>query len=309
MVNMLTLDKTTENEEARRKRAAENRLTDEEAELKSAARALNRNNTGFASGTPPRADDASVVLGLDKDSNVITYDFMRYETAYPLVIMSGNGDPSTIRCVLSSIAPMFNEWEAVICDCGARIRDTDTHVDTGGNYSWIPEARPVAITLSDNIELDIEKVSEEIDRREGIVDRWNACHKTKCADIRDIPGLESTKNILLVVDSIDRMIPRLSIRTWLSSSIRVFTIITGPCRNIMNSLINPAWLLRGWMPNIEPCDSPRNDSIIKLMAHLPRSATSSMLVRGSEITMLRTPGIKPDRMKKIIADYCWKLPD
>jgi hypothetical protein len=164
---------------------------------------------------------ANIVLGLSGNDNdacdLSTYDFMKSGNL-ALFSDSGYGNDSTLYSIIASVATDPKNWECVICDeshegvvarcldhvhdrSGMTIDDIAKNIseDDGGKYSWASTARPVNVTLSDNNEYDLMKVFAEIQCRKSALDDWNENH-AETKDIRGVHGLETIKNIILIVD-------------------------------------------------------------------------------------------------------------
>lgn len=345
---MLTLDATAEELQKKidKRRNRPIKLDDHQKHVINDIRTLRKNTVsgrdylssvvGFSN---PRY--STVSLGVTPDGNKI----LRYNMEdgnLSLLSDSGYGNDSTLKSIIASVATDANNWECVVCDCshdyqimdglkqlntpgGTTIDEVNEVIsyDDGGKYAWLPNLHAMNVTVSDNSAYDLMKVLVELDRRKSILDSRK---NDTVRDIREVHGLESLKNILLIVDvgsgfanyqdgGILREIVKKS-----SSKERVFTIFSGrplgwrdykysewysvadmATSTIFNGYIDPKMLSEN-----EYCQ-PESDTY-KIMTHVSRTYRTSLLRSRSGIQAFVTPSLNPDMISKAIQPWCWQAP-
>ena len=270
---------------------------------------------------------------------LMTHDFMK-DGNLSLLSDSGYGNDSTLKSIIASVATDPKNWECVVCDGSHdyrimdRLRQLNTPAgptidemskfignDDGGKYAWLPGTRATNVTLSDNNAYDLMKILAELDKRLSVLAGQN---NDGIRDIRDVHGLESIKNILLIVDvgsgfaSCQNGNILRKIAGGSSIKARVFTVFTGQPKSERTYKYQVWYSINDWIPNtvfngyIDPSTLSKNgyckpeSDAYKIMAHVSRTYRTSLLTSGGDVKAFMTPTLDPDVVSKAIQPWCWQ---
>ena len=165
------------------------------------------------------------------------------------------------------------------------------------------------------------KILAELDKRLSVLAGQN---NDGIRDIRDVHGLESIKNILLIVDvgsgfaSYQNGIILREIAGESSMKARVFTVFTGQPKSERTYKYQVWYSINDRIPNtifngyIDPSTLSKNgyckpeSDAYKIMAHVSRTYRTSLLTSRGDVKAFMTPTLDPDVVSKAIQPWCWQ---